>query len=327
MIYYNDNDQNAVKWLEKLVKRKLIPDGVIDSRSIKEVKPEDVKNFRQCHFFAGIGGWVYALELAGWPSDAPVWTGSCPCQPFSVAGKQKAEKDPRHLWPDFFHLISECRPATIFGEQVAQKAGRVWLDRVRLDLASLGYAVGAADLAAASVGAPHIRQRLWWVADTQRKGSQGRLSWGTYSKREDKHGYIGRNSPISWVADAEHSKRRQETTTGNNNNRQDTGWEEKAGGFIPCRAVDIRMGISNGTRCEPRIKASETTRYWNPFITASCRDGKQRRIPPEPYLFPLAHGLPGRVGLLRGIGNAIVPQIAAEFIGAYLDATTGDKKA
>ena len=102
---------------------------------------------------------------AGW--EGPVWTGSCPCQPLSSAGQRKGHADERHLWPAFQQLISECRPSTfVFGEQVASKDGREWFAAVRADLEHMGYACGAADLSAAGVGAPHIRQRLYWVANT-----------------------------------------------------------------------------------------------------------------------------------------------------------------
>ena len=127
-----------------------------------------------------IAGWSLALRYAGWPNERPVWTGSCPCQPFSSAGKRQGATDERHLWPAFQQLIAQCRPPTVFGEQVASKDGREWLSAVRYDLESLGYACGAADLPAAGVGAPHIRQRLWWVAESSsqhgREG-KGREYW------------------------------------------------------------------------------------------------------------------------------------------------------
>ncbi|WP_394027795.1 DNA cytosine methyltransferase [Desulfovibrio falkowii] len=135
--------------------------------------PSDLAGFTQCHFFAGIGVWSYALRQAGWPDDRSVWTGSCPCQPFSSAGKGKGFADERHLWPDFYRLISQCRPTTCFGEQVASKDGLAWLDLVQTDLESSGYAFGAVDSCCASFGAPHIRQRLYWVADA----ISGRQPW------------------------------------------------------------------------------------------------------------------------------------------------------
>ena len=162
--YYNEIDPKAAAWLRELIRQGCIADGDVDERSITEVQPGDLLGYTQCHFFAGIGGWSYALRLAGIPDDMPIWTGSCPCQPFSAAGRQKCTDDHRHLWPELHRLVRECRPAIVVGEQVASKAGRGWLAPVRSDLAELSYAVGAADLAAASVGAPHIRQRVYWGA-------------------------------------------------------------------------------------------------------------------------------------------------------------------
>src|SRR5271168_3827885 len=121
MHYYNEIDPFAAQWLRNLISANLIGNGHVDERSIEDVKPSELSGYTQCHFFAGIGGWSYALRLAGWPDDRPVWTGSCPCQPFSAAGKGAGFADERHLWPAFFHLIRECRPGTVFGEQVASK--------------------------------------------------------------------------------------------------------------------------------------------------------------------------------------------------------------
>lgn len=158
-IYFNDNNSYTCKWLENLW-----PSSKVDCQSIINITRDHVKDYRRVHLFAGIGGWEYALQLANWPNNLPVWTGSCPCQPFSVAGKRKGESDARHLWPEMFRLIQECRPPTIFGEQVAGKLGLEWFAGVRTNLEGIGYAVGGADLPAACVGAPHIRQRLFWVA-------------------------------------------------------------------------------------------------------------------------------------------------------------------
>ncbi|WP_148294198.1 DNA cytosine methyltransferase, partial [Azospirillum sp. B506] len=141
-VYYNEFDPFAAQWLRNLIDAGLIPAGDVDERSILDVRSADLAGYTQCHFFVGIGGWPLALRLAGWPDDRPVWTGSCPCQPLSSAGKRKGHADERHLWPAFFGLIAECRPATVSGEQVASKDGREWFAAVRADLETLGYAVG-----------------------------------------------------------------------------------------------------------------------------------------------------------------------------------------
>jgi DNA (cytosine-5)-methyltransferase 1 len=164
--YYNEIDPYAAQWLRNLIAKGHIAPGDVDERSIELVKPSDLLGYTQCHFFAGIGVWSHALRKSGWPDDRPVWTGSCPCQPFSAAGKRGGFSDERHLWPTWFGLIAECKPVVVFGEQVASKDGLAWLDTVHADLEGANYAVGAVDLCAAGVGAPHIRQRLWFVADS-----------------------------------------------------------------------------------------------------------------------------------------------------------------
>ena len=176
-IYYNDNCPQVCAWIRQLMFDGLIPYGVVDSRSILDVQPAELEGFTQCHFFCGVAGWAYALNLAGWPATRPVWTGSPPCQPFSAAGKLEGKDDARHLAPHFISLVGACRPPVLFGEQVAsaavfgKSAKRVggepewtWLDDLFHRLEAARYAVGASDIPAAGVGAPHIRQRTFFGA-------------------------------------------------------------------------------------------------------------------------------------------------------------------
>lgn len=165
--YYNEIDPYAAQWLRNLVSAGHIAPGDVDERSIVDVRGDDLRGYTQCHFFAGIGGWSYALRLAGWPDDRPVWTGSCPCQPFSVAGKQGGFADERHLWPEFYRLIDQRRPTTVFGEQVTGGAGLRWLDVVSNDMERNGYSFGTSVLPALCVGAPHRRPRSWFVANAR----------------------------------------------------------------------------------------------------------------------------------------------------------------
>lgn len=290
-VYYNDSEPFVCDWLENLIREKLLPDGVVDRRPIQEVEPNDVRGFTQAHFFAGIGGWAYALRLGGWPADRPVWTGSCPCQDLSIAGKQAGGEGKRHLWPEWYRLIAECQPPTLFGEQVASALGRLWLTAVRLDLEELGYGVGAADLCAASVGAPQGRSRLWFVADTDR----GRREQRDTGKRGVQ--IADTDSAGGAVADTERrTAERHRYTVGVPAGRDQSGAEERQ---------RLRLNAWYGSK----------------FI--ACRDGKFRIVPTEPALFPLATGIPNRVGTLRGAGNSIVPQVAASFVSAYLEATAG----
>ena len=329
--YYNENDPFAAAWLRELIADGLIADGDVDERSILDVSADDLVGYDQYHWFAGIGGWSHALRLAGWPDDREVWTGSCPCQPLSSAGQRKGPADKRHIWPAFHTLIAECQPATVFGEQVASKLGREWFAGVRADLESLGYAVGAADLPAASVGAPHIRQRLWWLADAQRS----RWDW----RSADKPG--GSTTPQETGAHAE-PRRRGDASGGmadaintgsqgrlrgrSDQERQDIDGHAGRGG------ADFGMGDADsggrkgrgqqehGEQQSPRgtqLDGSGAGGFWQGTYIP-CADGKARLI--EPSIFPLAHGVPNRVGTLRGAGNAIAPQVAAEFVRAY-DAT------
>lgn len=163
-VYYNEFDPGAADWLEQLMWDGLIPEGFVDRRSIVDVKSSDLEGYTSCHFFAGIGGWPLALRLAGWPDDLPVWTGSPPCQPFSSAGRQKGQADPRHLAPTWLRLVEESQPPILFGEQVEKAIGTGWLDDLCDELEFSDYACGSSVLAAGGVGAPHQRQRLFFAA-------------------------------------------------------------------------------------------------------------------------------------------------------------------
>jgi len=203
--YYNEIDPYAAEWLRSLIRSGHIADGIVDERSISDVRPDELQEFTQCHFFAGIGVWSYALRSAGWEDDRPVWTGSCPCQPFSGAGNRKGMADKRHLWPHWFHLIEQCRPSTVFGEQVASKDGLGWIDLVQADMEGADYAIGSFDLCSAGFGAPHIRQRLWFVADTDDTRRQGWISGRSDSERQDQHGHVGRDSTVVGMGNADDS--------------------------------------------------------------------------------------------------------------------------
>jgi len=168
--YYNEIDPFAAAWLRNLISAGHIATGDVDERSIEDVHPDDLRKYTQCHFFAGIGGWSYALRLAGWPDDRPCWTGSCPCQPYSTAGKGKGFADERHLWPPFFHLIEARKPVVLFGEQVESAIKHGWLDLVESDLQGINYSFRAVSLAACRVGARHLRKRIYIVADNQCAG-------------------------------------------------------------------------------------------------------------------------------------------------------------
>lgn len=263
MDFYNDNEPTACQWLYELMQEGHLPKGIIDERPIQEIT-ESLANFRQCHFFAGIGGWPLALRLAGWPADRPVWTGSCPCQPFSTAGKRKGEEDERHVWPFFYRLIRECRPATVFGEQVASSDGYRWLAGVQHDLEAEGYAFGAADMPACSQGSPQIRQRLFWVADAggrdvrQRGHDLGAAESGHQGEGDQRQRIradAGDGSEPCGVAGARHGKR------GRKAERPPKGGEEGERGQA---AVDAErcggaggLGVTELQRAGSRVEGIE----------------------------------------------------------------------
>lgn len=318
--YYNEIDPYAAEWLRNLIHAGLIAPGDVDERSIVEVQPADLRGYTQCHFFAGIGGWSLALRAAGWSDERAVWTGSCPCQPFSSAGKQAGESDERHLWPEFLRLIAERRPPVVFGEQVASRLGRGWLSGVRADLEALGYGVGAADLCATGAGAPHIRQRLWWVADAGCGGFNGRAA--SAGCGEGAAAGVAECGAGGGAGHAEHEglQRRGDEDVSGTGRRSEGGEPASAGGATRGIPNAGRTGLSEqcGQRLESAGSPPHGAGHWSNAVWISCADGKARRI--EPGLEPLAHGVPNRVGRLRAYGNAIVPEVAEAFIRAYAGA-------
>ena len=356
--YYNEFDPFAAAWLRELIREGVIPSGEVDERSITDVQPADLRGFTQCHFFAGIGGWSAALRLAGWPDDRPVWTGSCPCQPFSAAGKGEGFNDSRHLWPAWFRLIRECRPTAIFGEQVASAAGRAWLDTVSTDLEDAGYAFGSANLCAAGAGAPHIRQRLYFVGKrlADAEGSDGRLP--VFAGRQVEGGSESvRSGETLGMADSASERHERSGRTrrgrrgladdggmGNADGTRSQGRSVRSGeradecatrptspddrlehspsdGRIEGRAESERGsiasgcsdgGMADGRRTDGDHSPGDGENFWSNVIWLPCSDGKLR--PTEPTIFPLASRVSGRVGILRGAGNSIVPPLAAQFI-------------
>jgi DNA (cytosine-5)-methyltransferase 1 len=292
MIYYNEWDAPTAAWLRELIRQGHLPPGEVDERSITEVQPDEIRDYTQWHFFAGIGGWSHALRLAGWADSRPVLTGSPPCQPFSSAGKQLGVADERHLAPAWLALVAALRPPVVFGEQVAAAVTKDnWLDDLLDALEAEGYATGAIVLPACGVGAPHIRQRLWIaarLADSDDTGSQGRERVPECADQ-----FVARAGSVAGGMAQSDGPRPQpwSATT------------ETAGHGNPAQST------SGADRHEP---ASATHGGWGSPDWLFCRDGKWR--PVEPSTFPLVDGVSARVVRLRGYGNAIVPQVAVEVI-------------
>lgn len=312
--YYNEFEPYAAEWLRNLIAAGLIADGDVDERSILEVAPSDLKGYTQCHFFAGIGVWSHALRGAGWPDDREVWTGSCPCQPFSAAGKRKGTADDRHLWPEFFRLIQAVRPRTVFGEQVASKDGLAWLDIVSADLEGADYTFGAVDTCAAGFGAPHIRQRLYWVADADSQRFSRRSErrndankWGLGS------GCVGGERLADTPSDGCEQQRQTE-------NASVQGDESERGGEHAGEEYDGELsGRPQGLRCSGFHGAVRG--YWDSADWLFCRDQYWRAV--ESDTFPLADGDSSFVGRIRAYGNSIVAPQAEAVVTAFLEVERG----
>lgn len=339
--YYNEIDPYAAQWLRNLIAADLIASGEVDERSILDVRADDLKSFTQCHFFAGIGGWSHALRLAGWPDERPVWTGSCPCQPFSAAGKRKGFDDDRHLWPAFRFLISERRPATVFGEQVA--SATEWLGLVRSDLENLDYAVGAIPIEAASAGADHKRDRFWIVGhDTRARYGHPIVATGSgdlaIAERPNQRRHA--SNPRSPASAGSGEARSADGNTADGPRPSGCGLgdsdsprpdayarvhsEEESTGTRHVDAEgsgDVGHAAGGERRVrEPHARGGRPGALGGPgadYEWVIGADGKARRVKPGVRL--LAHGIPNRVGKLRGFGNAIDPRPAAQFIGAFME--------
>ena len=334
--YYNEFNKDAAAWLRVLIAEGMIAHGYVDERSIEEVTPGDVAGFTQCHFFAGIGGWSLALRIAGVADNTPCWTGSPPCQPFSVAGKQIGLDDPRHLAPVWLRLIDQCQPSRILGEQVKAAIKPGWLDLLFGEMERAGYACGAAVLPAGAIEAPHLRDRLFFGAVRAVGNANSERCEGQRLQQ------IGRNAAaetagtgeVSHLADGERDGPQRWLQRWKDPKRQTIGGPAGRGGAAGDLADAFnrsRIGRQQGAAVGEHAPAAGAVQTDNPWQSLKrqwdrcdwilCRDGNYRPI--EPGTFPLADGVPARVGRLRGYGNAINPQIAAEFIEAITDAAAG----
>jgi len=345
--YYNEFDPKAAAWLKQLIKNGDIAPGYVDERSIIEVNADEIRGYTQHHFFAGIGVWSYALRRAGWSDDRPVCTASLPCQPFSAAGKQRGKDDERHLLPHFLDLVRELRPDTIFGEQVASAIRHGWLDDLQTNMEREGYTTGHCVLGAHSVNSAHQRQRLYWVADSSSKGSQGRLPRGADTEREAINGQSGCDRSDSGLADSNGEQREQglQSLPGDSSKRDrgdsiDSGLgnTKHDGHFTGEEPRSDESAILSGEKGQDSTGKSEGAGTPGALSSESiewlyCQDNKYRPI--KSGLKPLVDGLTrgvvfssdsvitpndsaeARATRLKGYGNAIQADVAVEFISAF----------
>ena len=353
--YYNELDPYAAQTLRNLIAAGHIAPGDVDTRSIEDVRPIDLRGYTQCHFFAGIGVWSYALRRAGWGDDRAVWTGSCPCQPFSAAGQGRGLADERHLWPGWYHLIEQCRPPSILGEQVASKDADHWLDLVQDDLEGVGYAFGAVAFPAAGVGAPHIRDRTYWVAHAQQHCGGRQAPAADHRQQEadgsaDRAGRCGGAPSGMGYAYGEHTGRHAgaggsaqggarlrggadvlgaSSAAGwlADNDEERRGWRQglPPGGLNDgahagrLEGHDGLVSLSEvGDVTQP---AGPTNGFWRDADWLLCRDGKWRPVSPQPQ--PLVDGSAESLGRVR---PEVIAQVEEE-VNAATAQTEGGRAA
>ena len=254
------------------------------------------------------------FEADGIPSP-DVITGGFPCQPFSVAGKQKGTSDNRHLWPEMFRIIKAFKPRFVIGENVRGiiniQDGMVF-ETVCTDLESEGYEVQPFIIPAAGVGAPHRRERVWILAireesmensrRTLRQGTELRETNEDEIRKEDAHQHQRSSRPSeSDVADTN-------TRLGNGQN------QEIQTGRNTSNTSSEDVADNDGERQQEQRRSESIQKEKSRFECESWWSV-------EPNVGRVAHGVQGRVHRLKGLGNAIVPQIAEEIGRAIINAT------
>ena len=277
--YYNEIDQFCCGVLRRRTQDGSLPHGHIDERPIQLVQPSELSRYRQLHLFAGIGGFGLAAKLAGLPDDFSILTGGFPCQPFSVSGKRRGDRDDRYLWPDMLRIIRGVRPPWVLGENVPGLDDKnMVLDRVLTDLEDSGYEGRAFEIPACSVNAPILRRRIWIVARAISSGLE--------------------------VGEGVGSDNGEERTTSKR------GRDHVGGAHIDERPRQRIPGEQGEENPYP---------HWAGARPFYCADGKTRRIPrPQSGIQLVASGIPERVARLTAAGNAICPQVAAEIMKSIM---------
>ena len=218
--------------------------------------------------------------------DADVVVGGFPCQPFSIAGKGKVTQDDRHLWPHMFRVIKETKPTWVIGENVRNivsiSEGMV-LEQVYLDLESEGYEVQSFIIPASAVNAPHQRYRTWIVAYSRRT-LQSRAEFRKENENEIAKRYANQ---------FERSSKTSEFDVADTDSK----------------------GLQRTEQHETYKRKTQTQ-----FTTAKCFEERGYYWEFEPNVGRVAYGVPNRVDRLKGLGNAIVPQIAYQIGKAIMEA-------
>jgi DNA (cytosine-5)-methyltransferase 1 len=236
-------------------------------------------------------------------------TGGYPCQPFSQAGRKKGEEDPRHLWPEYFRLIKECRPTWVIGENVSGHL-KLGLDTVLKDLESEGYTLRTFSISAASIGANHKRERVWIVAYSERNRHQHTIQKSDGEEKEIPREHWKDNST---TRKSSGTNPIWETNNGDVENtrrslRQGTFIREKNENEIEKENADLTQRPGEASQFD----VANTKRVY----VQGQHNGQGQRQPwgeswwtVEPDVGRVAHGIPDRVDRLKALGNSLVPHI------------------
>lgn len=287
-----------------------------------------MKKLKILDLFSGIGGFSLGLEATGgfetsafcdidpycrkvlqqhWP-NVPIFedikklkgtdigtvdiiTGGYPCQPFSVAGKQKGVEDKRHLWPEYFRLIKECRPTWVIGENVSGHI-KLGLDSVISDLESEGYSTRTFSISASSIGANHKRERIWIVAH----------------RKENVADAYGVNDAIRGVD-------RTIQETGRSGSIDERGSGTNANGFSQSsknETLDSEiLADTKGEGLQGQRQSAELEReqHRRQDFEKSCGYIRENTWLVEPNVGRVVNGIPHRVDRLKALGNSLIPQI------------------
>jgi len=221
-------------------------------------------------------------------------TGGFPCQPFSNAGKQRGKNDDRYLWPEMLRVIREARPTWIIGENVAGIVN-MELDQVCADLEGQGYEVEPIIVPACAVDAPHRRDRIWIVAHSKLHGNQ-RTEQGINAEADCLAEGFGTKNCSTWESIGTSKQQRRETEQ----RHDDVADSVKQGreGRVHRREDSERESVDGYSGCGGTTHGQSGEAIWLA----------------EPNVGRVANGIPNRSHRLKGLGNAIVPQVASEII-------------
>ena len=260
-------------------------------------------------------------------------TGGYPCQPFSVAGRKKGEEDSRHLWPEYFRLVKECRPTWVIGENVSGHL-KLGLDTVLKDLESEGYSVRTFSISASSVGANHQRERVWIVAhsecndnlqEKQRvNGKKEEIQREHWKKDSDTRKPSGTDS--IWQTSDKHveNTRRTQRQRGELREKNENETREENANITQRSSGTSQYDVANTKGSSRHVHEADAgngkLEAQEVFGDGSGFSGESSWWAVEPDVGRVAHGIPDRVDRLKGLGNSLIPKIPYHIGTAILEA-------